>query len=441
MTKFTKVVTRISISFALFIVFDGGVINVQDQSDISQLRGCTSFTGTISIIGTKLISLSIPKIQALQGTFTVQYNQYLTSFSLPDLKSASNLIFTQNKVLSAINVPRLKAVTTFNINSAPRLRALSFPVGLNSIENFEIADTAIELVKGVVASRVSSLGLLRNVNMRSLALPDLLSAESLEIIGNGRGNFQFEAISLSLLGQGNFKNLVSTYFPSLDKVTSSLTYMENSFTSLSLPKLSEIGGTLTISSNPRLETVSLPELSHIDEDLIIENNQNLVKIDGFDKLYQIDGKAEISGDISTALFPSLEVVGRGANVESSSSSVGCNGFDNLRVGDVKVNKIDCSLDADKKDYSDVQETITKSDDHHSKPANSSIIFDTQEPATDQKQEHTNTNSEVKQQQNIYIANMNGADKINLFGQVKGHKLLSPIWAFEEFHMLMESEDN
>ncbi|CAG8603543.1 13947_t:CDS:2 [Ambispora leptoticha] len=379
-----------------------GVIDVQNQSDLSQLHGCTSFMGTISIKGTKFINLSIPKLQTLQGTFVVQYNPYLSSLSLPDLRSASNLIFAQNKALAAINVPKLKTVTTFNVNSTLRLKALSFPAVLNTIENFEIADTAIELVKGIDVSRVSSLVLLRNENLRSLALPSLLSAESLEMIGNGRGNFQFEALILDLLGQGNFKNLALASFPSLNKVISSLTYIENSITSLSLPKLSEIGNTLTVSSNSLLETMSFPELSHIGEDLIIESNQDLAEVDGFDKLYRIDGKTQISGDFSTVLFPSLEVVGHGVNVESSSASVGCNGFNSLRVGDAKVNNIDCSLSAGKKNHSN----------DHSRFTNNSTMFDTQESVTGQKQEHANTNNDAKQQQNIYIATMNGANKIN-----------------------------
>ncbi|CAG8599800.1 9111_t:CDS:2 [Ambispora gerdemannii] len=425
MTNVIKVASCISVSFALLLLVDGakgqlagcqGVINVQDQSDISQLGGCTSFTGTIAITGTNLRSLSIPKIQTLHGTFTVQNNLSLVSLSLPDLKSASNLVFAQNKALSAIDVPGLKTVTTFNVNSAPSLRVLSFPAGLNSIENFELSDTAIGLMKGIDASRVGSLLLSRNENLKSLTLPNLLSAESLEMIGNGRGNFQFEANNLNSLGQGNFKNLASTALPSLNKVTSGLSYTENSFTTLSLPKLSEVGSTLTISSNPQLKSTSFPELSHIGEDLIIGNNQNLVTIDGFDKLDQIEGKAQLSGDFSTTLFPSLDTVGRGLNVESSSSSIRCNGFDKLRVGGAKVNNVDCSLSAGKKDPSSMQENKTNSNDdsNKAKSTNNSTISDTQEPASDNKQD---VHSEAKQQQHdAHI--MNGANKNYLFEHVK-----------------------
>ncbi|CAG8724020.1 9644_t:CDS:2, partial [Ambispora leptoticha] len=239
-------------------------------------------------------------------------------------------------------------------------------------------------------------------NLKSLTLPKLSSAESLEMIGNGRGNFQFEAC------QGNFQDLASTSLPSLNKVTSGLSYTDNSFTTLSLPKLSEVGSTFTISSNPQLKATSFPELSHIGEDLIIKNNQNLATIDGFDKLHQVDGKAQISGDFSSTLFPSLEVVGRGLNVESSSSNIGCNGLDKLRGGDAKVNNVDCSSSTVKTNSPNMQENKTNSDDSNkSKSVNNNTTSGTQEPIFVSKKDG---HSEAKQH-DVHIADMNSANKI------------------------------
>ncbi|CAG8627997.1 9231_t:CDS:2, partial [Ambispora gerdemannii] len=325
---FMLIIVKITNSAGKSIACDG-VIQVRDQQDLDGLQNCPTFSGTIAIISTPLKSLIIPHIQNLRGTIDVQNNPSLAMIAVPHLKNANNFVLNENRALNIVDVPSMTQATTFSINGAPSLKSVNFPSRLGQIGNLELSNTGVKELNGVDAKEINSLRLTNNADLDNVSLTNTKSVGTISLSNNAKAGLHFDAQNLGELGEGEFKNLASTSFPSLTKVTSSLTFNENSMKSLEIPKLSEIGGTLQITSNGNLKSTAFSDLTHIGGTLFVLNNPQLANVDGFPNLAKVDAAVDITGSFDKMSMPALRDVRGGMNVQSSSNAFKCdtiNGF-------------------------------------------------------------------------------------------------------------------
>jgi hypothetical protein len=87
---------------------------------------------------------------------------------------------------------------------------------------------------------------------------------------------------------------------------------------------------LTIQSFPFLDSVSFNELSAIGGDLTFQNNPQITNFNGFQNLATVGGDVDVIGNFNSLSLPSLESVGGGINVETTSNSFQCP-FPNFRT--------------------------------------------------------------------------------------------------------------
>lgn len=110
------------------------------------------------------------------------------------------------------------------------------------------------------------------------------------------------------LHQGSFRNLAGVSLDSLGKVDGDLSFISNTFSSLELPNVTEIAGTLTLSNNKQLSKLALPELHHLGGALSLGNNTELGTVDAFPKLEEVDGTLDLTGSFQEVKLPALSDV-------------------------------------------------------------------------------------------------------------------------------------
>jgi hypothetical protein len=126
----------------------------------------------------------------------------------------------------------------------------------------------------------------------------------------------------------------------VQKVTGDLSFVANTFSSLSLPNVTQIAGTLTVSNNLQLQNLSVPYLQLLGGALSLSNNTQLSKIN-VPRLQQVDGTVDIIGNFDKVELPSLMDIRGGLNVQTSSNLFSCDDVNKLKGGVTKGHEFTC----------------------------------------------------------------------------------------------------
>lgn len=147
--------------------------------------------------------------------------------------------------------------------------------------------------------------------------------------------------SLSEIYQGDFRNLNAvTGLNRIHEVTGDLSFIANTFSSLSLPNITQIAGTLTVSDNKQLHNFSVPQLQLLGGAFSLANNTELSEIDA-PKLRQVDGTVDVTGNFNKIGLSSLVDVRGGLNVQTSSTNFSCDDVNKLKGGVTKGHEFTC----------------------------------------------------------------------------------------------------
>merc|ERR1711977_554688 len=139
-----------------------------------------------------------------------------------------------------------------------------------------------------------------------------------------------------------FRDIPSISVPSLTNTSGSLGFYESSFETLNLPNLTEVGGTLAINTNSRLNNITAPVLERVTGGVQVQNNTVLEEIT-FPALTTVTGATDMYGNFTSVSLPALKD-NRGAfNLQSTADiSSSCNVFDDMHgPSDVIKGKYQC----------------------------------------------------------------------------------------------------
>jgi hypothetical protein len=258
------------------VVCTGDVtITSSAEMDAFVARGCTSVTGTLSISGTDLTSVSLPHLRSVgeaglapsgdecrsgfsvyQTALRICGNNVLGSIDLPGMTSVHSAVFLDNPALDSLNVPSLATILEpavmvcgelcYMFGGLSVVETSTDPAGLTSLSLPALASGAIQ---------VSSLSL------TSLSLPSL-AAGGIQVLGAGVTSLSLPSFASGWVSVSDAGALAALNLPAL--TTGSLHVSNTALTSLSLPMLTTASGELTISGNTSLTSVSAPELTTVD---------------------------------------------------------------------------------------------------------------------------------------------------------------------------------
>ena len=293
---------------------------------------------TIYVHNTSLAYISFPALKQLEGSIVIEENHFAQEINLPRLQSVSNELRVKNNTrLGNIGVPYLYFVRAIDIAVNPTLQKLEFPRGLTNMDDFIITDNGIYAITGVVFETAHRISISSNVDLMKAEFPKLKRLESGLYIAANRETMEFTAPKLEHLGNATFSGVKAIDLPSLKKVEADFSFDENAFDWLSIPNITETGGSFSLTSNYELREISLPNLKSIGGALFINGNSNFNNLDDetFPSLRKVSGTVDITGPIDSLHLPSLREVRGGINIQSNSKSFSCKNVNGMKNGVVR----------------------------------------------------------------------------------------------------------
>lgn len=271
--------------------------NTIDLGNIEEIQGDLIIDDSPDVV-----SLSASKLNKIGGTFSLNSLTSLVTVNVPALTYAKVIDWRIVPILNNVNInSNIKGLTSITISDS----SLSSIDGFNNVKEIDVFNINnnrfLETLDSNIKNVKQQFSIHANAKELELRMPFLESAENITV-----------------------RDTSSVYFPNLQKVSSSLEFIENLFTTLSLPNLESIGGTLGVIDNPNLNSVEFNNVSMIQGGLMVSNNSNLKDIDFFKSLKQIGGAIYFEGDFETTSFPELKLVKGSAFIKSSSDQLDCN---------------------------------------------------------------------------------------------------------------------
>ncbi|CAI4055168.1 hypothetical protein N7582_000262 [Saccharomyces uvarum] len=310
------------------------------QSDLDKYSGCETLVGNLTI-GGGLKTAALANVKEIKGSLTIFNATKLTSFAADSLQSITGSLNLQSlTILTSASFGSLQSVDSINLITLPAIS--TFTSNIKSANNIYISDTSLQSVDGFsVLKKVNVFNVNNNKLLTSIKSPVEAVTDALQFSFNGN---QTKIVFDDLVWANNISltDVHSASFASLEKINSSLGFINNSISSLNFTKLNTVGQTFSIVSNSELKNLSFSNLTTIGGALVIANNTGLQKIDGFNNLTTIGGTLEVIGNFTVLDLNSLKSVKGGADVESKSSNFSCNALKALqKKGEIKGDSFVC----------------------------------------------------------------------------------------------------
>lgn len=342
-----KIYTSISIIIAAFLVNSSvhaacqGDYTVSNQQDLDKIRSCKNYSGNIRIENTAAPDLKLNGIELLEGDLIVSNNDVLQTLSLPVLQGINgSLKLMNNKIMSRLDVSQLYALRTFDVSVHPALNEIKFSSGLSQAEVINIADTTITRLDGFKIVTARDISITNNIYLKNLSFNNMTSVGNMLISANSP-TLTLELSKLETTRDLTLRNVANIVLSSLNKASGDISFISNSFDTLELQEVADISGTLTLTDNLQLSNVSMPKLSHLGGALSLGGNTKLMLVNAFPSLQQVDGTVDITGGFDEIQLPSLSDVRGGMNVQTSSSVFSCDQVNKLKNGIIKGNSFTC----------------------------------------------------------------------------------------------------
>jgi len=306
---------------------------IQNAGDASALSTCYTYSGSIAIATNTADDISLDGVRRITGDLIAKNVPNMVSLSGSDLSQIDGTFTLNNiQILSTLNFPALTAVDTVIWQGLPNLQGLSFTAGLQEVSQLSIQNTELGSLDGINLQQVDTMIVANNFYLNDITMQLGNITNALSIEANGR-NVHANFPDLQWAYNMTFRNCSSVNIQSLATLNGSLGFYTNYFDSLSAPNLTTVGGGVAFVSNGDLTNVSMPELKQINGGLQLANNTNLMQVDGFSRLARIGGAIDCNGFFKTVSFPALSDVRGAFNIQSHNNiDSSCSKFAPLKSG-------------------------------------------------------------------------------------------------------------
>ncbi|KAI8324271.1 hypothetical protein GQ54DRAFT_296265 [Martensiomyces pterosporus] len=320
-------------------------INVKDQSDINTINACSKYNADITIDGVKgITALSLDSVKQVSGQLVIQNMYDLQTVSLGQLTYAKSLKIVNNTNVYKVDIPLLSQIDSdFQVIVNPNLKNLQY-TNITKVSNFQIIDTFVDNLGVFAASKVGSIEVLSNPQLKTLDFSSVQSTSGYINIANNAKDSNVTFSSLTQVG-GNisFGNTGALSIDKLNSVGDDFSLYTNSFPNLTVSSLQAAKKSITLSGN-KFKTITFPKLTEVGSSLNINNNTNFRSIGAstFPQLTSIPGGIILEGNFDNITFPKLKSVD-GAVTLKGKGKLTCNTFStNLSA----ASNIDCSMTND-----------------------------------------------------------------------------------------------
>lgn len=303
---------------------------IVNPAGASALATCTTFKGDI-VMATGVAeagTVDISGVEKIDGSLTYENDNSVTTFKANQLQSIGDLTLTNLSQLSTLSMPALTTVGKLDLQGLD-LSKLGFGTpGIKSATSIRIINTNIDDLTGV--DRVTKIGgiiISDNQFLSEVNFSIDKVTNTLEIDSNDKNNGGQSVSCPNLVSAGAIiiRNSSSLSIPKLSGLAGTLGIYGNTFSGVSFPKLS-YAGAVVMNDNTKLTNTSFPMLFTINgtnSTFQIANNTLLTAITGFPLLENVDGNVNLYGNFSKVDLPKLDSVTGALDVETSSNTNVC----------------------------------------------------------------------------------------------------------------------
>lgn len=312
---------------------------------MEQLYECDDIVGSVIISNYQSPTIDTGEIKTISGDFVVANASNLVRINVPKLAVIGGK-FSLNELtsLTSVHAPVLNNVGSINWNVLPILSTVSFDNGVQKIKSITISDTSLIGFSGFDIEYLDTLNINNNRFLESINANLKGIKEKLTISANAK-NILVSLPNLEWANNITIRDVSSINLSNIEKVNASFELIDNNFQAIKFPKLTNVGGTLSLIENYNLRDVEFPNINEIGGGLMVVNNTQIGKINFFPKLLSIGGAIEFYGDFKDATFNKLKLVKGSAFIHSKSEGLDCakwtRGSDEGSGSIVRGGKISC----------------------------------------------------------------------------------------------------
>ncbi|CAM9019368.1 unnamed protein product [Wickerhamomyces anomalus] len=300
-----------------------GDYHISSSTQLEQLYECDDIVGSVIINNYQGPTIDTGDIKTISGDFIVSNASNLVRINIPKLAViGGRFSLSELTSLTSVHAPTLTEVGSINWNVLPILSTVSFDNGVKKIKSITISDTSLIGFSGFDIDYLDTLNINNNRFLESINANLKGVKEKLTISANAK-NILVSLPNLEWANNITIRDVSSINLSNIERVNASFELIDNNFQAVKFPKLSNVGGTLSLIENYNLKEVEFPNINEIGGGLMVVNNTQLSKINFFPKLMSIGGAIEFYGDFKDTTFNKLRLVKGSAIIHSKSDALDC----------------------------------------------------------------------------------------------------------------------
>ncbi|CAI4059546.1 hypothetical protein SKDZ_04G7080 [Saccharomyces kudriavzevii ZP591] len=323
-----------------------GLYHIENAASLNELQSkCWKVMGSIEVSSNFSESLvDLGSIKEIEGDLIIKNNKHVFRIQGYNLESLRKLELHSLTSFVSLDLPALREVETVDWRVLPILSSVVINGNIKKAKGIIISDTAltsIDYFNNVKEVDIFNINNNRYLETLSTKLESV--TKQLSVHSNAK-ELQLDLSNLYTVENMTVKDVSAIKVAKLSSVNSSLEFIENQFSSLELPLLAKVQGTLGLIDNKNLKKLDFSNVTDIQGGFMIANNTELVKFDFFPKLRQIGGAIYFEGSFEKIDFPELKLVKGSAYIKSSSDELNCEDFTTPKSGRsiIRGGKIECT---------------------------------------------------------------------------------------------------
>ncbi|KAG7664185.1 ECM331 [[Candida] subhashii] len=319
---------------------------ITQSTGVQEINSCATLDGDITISGSEIEILDLPGIRQLEGSLTVINSPTILNVNFLSLANITGALKMQNMTrLVNVQLPALNISKDLQLVSLPSLEVLGLNSEMYSIEKVVLSDTALSDINGFNGfENIHNMNINNNKNITRLNFGNLKTVTENLILSFNHDNAIVEMDELIWAANLTIQDVAGVSLKNLTNVNGSLSLSFNTFESLDLDSLTNVGTSLQIFANDDLTDLSVNNLTEISGEFKMFNNTALEDMNNtFTSLRRVRGAVSITGVFETLEMPSLERVDGDFMMTSTDEDFNCDAFDELHDrGDIQGHNYECA---------------------------------------------------------------------------------------------------
>ncbi|CCF57673.1 hypothetical protein KAFR_0D00260 [Kazachstania africana CBS 2517] len=301
---------------------------IDSSNDIYQLNlHCSK-----KIIGNVVVSaqfsenvIDLQDIERINGDLIIENNVHITRINANSLKFVTgNVLFNSLTSLITIDLPIIEDCNSIDWKVLPILNNANFNNKVMVHQNIIISDTSISNIEGFDKIKEISIFNINNNRFLETVKTNLKFVTTQFSVHANAKDIELDMPMLQEVQNATIRDTSYVSLPNLEVVHTSLEFIENDFSTLEVPSLKFVGGTLSIMENKNLKDLNFNNITEIEGGLMISHNKKLNVIDSFQNLKMIGGAIHFEGEFNDAKFNNLKLVKGSVFIKSNSNELDCN---------------------------------------------------------------------------------------------------------------------